>query len=425
MSENELKVAIDIGTSKVCVLVSRATDTGAEALGIADAPIDDSRGPGVQDDKVLSDCLQKAAEEAGRQAGVRVKRAYLGIGGANLKAFNTWDQTPRTNAVRVLTESDMSVALRMAAKKDVALDRQLIHIIPRRYTLDGVHTIRNPLGMRAGDFRIETHSITGNVHEIRNIERITRDAGIAPDAIIAEPLAAAEVALSDDEKEDGAILLDIGSGDIGITAFFEGAPLHTSVLPVGGFYFTSDISVSFGIPFDKAEQIKLNEGTCTPEASKTPREIVLHPTTMDEPITATRKDIGILLKERLQEMLKMITINLEKHIQSEIPLEKLVLVGGGSQMEGLASVTRYMLQYNILTPRDFKVDGLSNRFKTPAYAVVQGLALWGMKNLPPSEHVSDKSQSYRSEPVGVTSAQTSKRTGSFFSLRTLFGKKQN
>ncbi len=392
MNEQDYRVAVDIGNSKVSALIARrGAGYSIEAIGAADALCDDSKGPGARDQYNITEALRTAVSEAGRQAGVRVSRAYVSISGPHLECVTKWDEVPRSNVVRVITDADLSTALRVAAKVDLSDNKQLLHVIPRSYVLDGMHSVRNALGMRCSDLTIQTHSISGSAEVVRLLGHIARNAGVTPDGMIVEQVADGEALLTADEREDGVVLVNIGSGNTGISVFYQGAIIYTTAIPVGGFHFTNDLSIAFSIPFEEAEILKKSEGSYVsdlPKNREMEKSIVLKPHNMSEAVETTRRDIAQLLRERSQEIFRMILIKLDEMHLEGIPMDRMVITGGVANGNGFQNDARYTLQRQVRVGIPEKLYGMDDKFATPAHSTVIGMMLWSMRNLPPAQHVS-------------------------------------
>ena len=269
---------------------------------------------------------------------------------------------------------------------DLADDRKLLHVIPRSYALDGLHGVRNPLGMHTGELHVQSHVITGSISKINELENAILGAGVGISSMVIEPLASAHAALTADEREEGAILIDVGAGTSDIAVYHDGAVLHTAVIPVGGYQFSNDLSIAFDIDFDEAEELKIQHGTAAPELTGMKEEITLNPHSMHQPLIITKREVGQILKERASELFRMIQFKLEEPHLADIPLDRIIFTGGGAKLEGFLNIAKYIFQRKVRLAKPRGLDGMPPGADDPAYSAAAGIALWGMRNLPASSH---------------------------------------
>jgi cell division protein FtsA len=208
--------------------------------------------------------------------------------------------------------------------------------------------------------------------------------------MVVEPLASADAVLTADEREEGAVLIDVGGGTSDIAVYHDGAVVHTAVIPVGGFQFSNDLSIAFAIDFDDAEELKIKHGTAAPELAGMKEEITLHPNTMDQPLTITKREIGQVLKERTSELFRMILLKLEEPHLADIPTDRIVFTGGGAKLEGFLNIAKYIFQRKVRLANPRGLDGMPEGTNDPSYSAAVGIALWGMRNLPAENHVSQR-----------------------------------
>ncbi len=388
MIQDDYRAAIDVGTTKVCAILSRKrVDRRVELLGIGVAPNKGMLRGAVNDVDAVAQAVQEAVTRASADSGVAISRAYVGLTGTHLESNHRWNNVPRDTGVRAVTETDISAALRTASRLELNADRRLLHVIPRSYSLDGLHGVRNPLGMHSSELHIESMVITGSNDHIFAIQDAVRKAGVEPMNMVVEPLSTAESVLTSDEKEDGVILIDVGGGATDISVFHEGTIIHTAAVPVGGHHFTNDLSIAFSIEFEDAERLKLDKGTCAPDASSMKEHVTIKPVNLPDPLTVTKREVGQVLRDRAQELFRMVLLKLDSEHLQELPLERIVFTGGGSKLQGFEPLARYMLQRKIRQGVPRGLDGLPEVNRDPAYAAAAGITLWGYRNLPHESHV--------------------------------------
>ena len=308
---------------------------------------------------------------------------------------------------------------------DLADDRRLLHVIPRSYALDGLYGIRNPLGMHTGELHVESHVITGSISKITELHNAVADAGVRVSSMVVEPVASADAVLTADEREEGAVLVDVGGGTSDIAVYHDGAVVHTAVIPVGGFQFSNDLSIAFAIDFDSAEQLKVEHGTAAPELAGMKDEITLHPSSMDQPLTITKREIGQVLKERASELFRMILIKLEEPHLADIPADRIVFTGGGAKLEGFLNIAKLIFQRKVrlATPRG--LDGMPRGTNDPSYSAAVGIALWGMRNLPAENHIGKQNTMSGSGDSGESDVETKTPAGALSMIRGWLPKRES
>ena len=402
MQQDDFRAAIDIGTTKVCVILAKnRPDRRVELLGIGVAPNRGMTRGVVSDPEALTGSVREAVGKAASEAGVAIARAYVGLSGTHIQSHHHWNNVPREGGVHAVTESDLHAALRAASRVEMTADRRLLHVIPRTYSLDGIHGIRNPLGMHTGELHIESIVITGSNDHIFSLQDAVRRAGVEPMNMVVEPLSTADSVITADEREDGVVLVDVGGGSTDVSVFHDSSIVHTAVIPVGGQHFSNDLSVAFSIPYQDAERLKIEKGTCAPETAAMKEEVHIRPVNLGETLTITRREVGQVLKDRAQELFRMILLKLDAEHLREVPMERFVFTGGGSKLEGFQQLARFMFQRKIRTGLPRGLDGLPEVNRDPAYAAAAGITLWGVRNLPRETHISGSRRS-ASSPDYIT-----------------------
>ena len=388
MIQDDYRAAIDIGTTKVCtVLGKRHPDGRVQLAGIGVAPCNGLRRGLVSDAAATAEAVRASVAAASEAAGMPICRAYIGLTGSHVESVNRWNRVERRSEMKTVTEDDLASAMESAARISVADDRLLLHVIPRCYALDGIHGVRNPLGMHARELHIQSHIITGAVEHIETLKKAVRAAGVTPAGAIVGPVGCADAVLAADERDGGVVLADVGGGTTDIAVFYDGAIVHTAVIPVGGYQLTNDLAVAFATGYDEAERIKLKHGTATPELVGMTSEIAVETTASTEPLTVTRREVGQLLNERVQELLKMIRLKLDVPHVEELSINRMVFTGGGAKLEGFQALAKYVFQCQVRIAAPRGVSGLPDENRDPMYAASVGMMLWGMRNLPPESHV--------------------------------------
>ncbi len=400
MIQDDYRAAIDVGDTKVvAMLARRKPDQRVELVGAGVAPCSGMKRGEVEDRNAIAQAVRSAVEEASAQAGKQIARAYVGLNASRIESLNRSHNVPREGNARAVTQQDINAALRTASRIKLSPGMKLLHVIPRGYSLDGLHGVRNPLGMHAVELHVNSHNIAGSIEHVEDVDQAVRAAGIIPAEFIVGPVATGDSVLAADEREEGVALIDVGGGTSDIAVFHEGSIAYTDALPVGGHQITNDLAIAFSIRYQDAEDIKTKHGTAAPELVGLSEEIPLHPTTMEQPILITRREIGQVIKERVQEIFNMVQIKLEDERLQDVPIENIVFTGGGAKVEGFTSLAKFVFQrkVRIATPR--AIDGLSNEYRDPSCSAAAGIILWSMRNLPRENHVGKPAPAPAPAPV--------------------------
>ena len=388
MIQDDYRAAIDIGTTKVCTVVGkRHADGRVQIAGIGVAPCNGLRRGLVSDAAATTEAVRASVAAASEAAGMPIRRAYVGLTGSHVESTNRWNRVERRSEVKTVTQDDLVFAIESASGVRVADDRVLLHVIPRCYALDGIHGVRNPLGMHARELHIQSHVITGVVEHIEALRSAVAAAGVAPAKAIVGPVGCADAVLAADERDGGVVLADVGGGTTDVAVFYDGAIVHTAVIPVGGYQFTNDLAVAFAADYDEAEQLKVKHGTATPELVGMTEEIAVATSLSAEPLIVTRREVGQLLNERVQELFRMIKLRLDVPHVEELSVNRMVFTGGGAKLEGFQALAKYVFQCQVRIAAPRGVSGLPDEYRDPMYSTAVGTMLWGMRNLPRESHV--------------------------------------
>ena len=387
MKSDDFRVAIDIGTTKICTMIGRIKDKNTyEVINITTIDNDGMNKGLVIDENIVSNCITKSIQKVSKELGIYIHKAFFGVSGTHLESKNHWTNISRPSGMTSITQDDIDEALKTASKIELNNDRKLLHAIPRSYTLDGLHGIVNPLGMHTAELHVETHIITGSTISIRNIQNCLNNSKIKVAGIVAEPLASAEAVLSPTEKEEGCVVVDIGGGTTDLAVFDNGKIVHSKVLPVGGNLFTSDISIALDLEFNTSENLKIAYGNIGPDQKNATDELTIKPRKMNEKIQITRRELGQILKERAAELIRMISLSLDEPHLTDLDISKFIFTGGGSKLNGFMNVAKYILQNNVRLAEPRGLSGIPDTKNDPTISTVAGIMLWGIENKDSSSH---------------------------------------
>lgn len=371
--------ALDIGTTKTCALIAEVTDTGA--LRILGAGISQSSGLRkgvVVDVKEASQSIVAAIEQAERVSGFKMEGVYVGIAGAHIQSTNSRG-VAAIHSGRGVSQEDIDRAMEAAEAIAVPHNREIIHAIPRGYTLDGQDGVKDPLGMVGFRLEVEAHIVTGAAASIQNLVKAVEGAGLHVVGVVLEPIASGEAVLTSAEKEMGVLVADIGGGTTDISIFIDGSIWHTVVLPTGGVHVTNDLAVGLRMPFASAEAIKIEYGHTDP--SLVPEDEMVDVDAFGEEgrRTVSRREIAEIIRARVDEICTLILTEVKRSGYDNLLPAGVVLCGGTAQLEGMKGFAREVLQMPVRlgAPRD--IEGFTDRLGSPAFATSVGLAAWGWK----------------------------------------------
>jgi cell division protein FtsA len=384
MSRNEeLIVGLDIGTTKICVIVAQRTENGVDIVGIGTHPSRGLRKGVVVDIDATVNSIKLAVEEAELMADYEISSVYAGIAGGHIDGFNSHGVV----AVKDREVSDGDVRRVIDAAKAVAIpmDREVIHVIAQEFIIDEQDGIREPLGMSGVRLEAKIHIVTAAVTSAQNIVKCANKAGLNVMDIVLEPLASAEACLAEDERDLGVCLIDIGGGTTDIAVFENGSIKHTSVLGVGGFHISNDIAVGLRTPFDEAERIKKKFGVAA--ARFLPGDDILSVPSVGgrRPRQMSRKVLCEIIEPRVDEILSLACQELAKEgLVGRFP-SGVVLTGGASSLEGIGELAEEIFEAPVRQGIPTHVGGLQDVVRGPMYATGVGLALIGAgeQNGPP------------------------------------------
>lgn len=370
--------AIDIGTTKICVLIAQQLDDHhVEILGIGKAPsLGLARGV-VVDIAPAVHSIKAALKEAELMAGFAVESAYIGISGGHINAFNSHGMVPiKHGEIRQL---DIAAVLNTAKAVPLPEGQQLLHALPQFYTIDNEHIVRDPLGMYGVRLEAQVHLITGAVASVQNLIRCCALAGVKTEDIILEPLASADAVLSDDERELGIGMLDIGGGTSDFAIYQQGNIRHTQVFLIAGNIFTNDLAICLRTTVKEAERIKKEYGIADSSlfVHNLPLEIdMVHG---EEKQTVMQSDILAILESRTQELLLLLKEAIDSQKLRPMMHAGLVITGGGSLLHGIKEQAETILQMPIRLGRPRVPLGFKDSLESPIYATGYGLLVHTMR----------------------------------------------
>jgi cell division protein FtsA len=369
--------AIDIGTTKICVLIAHARDDAdCEIIGIGKSPSYGLDRGVVVDANQASKAIKVAVNEAELMAGIEIESVYIGVSGGHIVAMNSHGMIPIKHGI----VRDYDVANAIEASKSVPLseDQQILHVLPQRYRIDG-HAVRDPVGMHGMRLEVDVHIIIGRVSSVHNIVNCCQSSKVHVRDIILEPLASAEAVLSSDERELGVGMLDIGGGTADLALYQERNIRHTKIFPVAGNLFTRDLALCLRTSIDEAARIKHAHGSVMKKPDAQNHAIDMSLVHGEECKSVTVNELAFILEARAEELLDHVVAEFDAHDLYHLAPAGFVLTGGGSLLAGIDELTQKKLGLPSRIGRPRLPATFQKSLHTPVYATSYGLLLYAMK----------------------------------------------
>jgi cell division protein FtsA len=379
MSRGGTFASIDIGTAKICTVVG---EVGAEGemriLGVGIAPSAGLTRGMVENIRDATEAIKVSVEKAEKSSGTRILSAHVGIAGQHISCLNNRGIIAIPDRSRPIMPDDVTRVLDGARVVSIPTNREIIHVIPRYYVVDGQDHISDPVGMYGTRLDVETHIVTGIDSAIQNLTKCVENTGVQVDGLILEPLAAAEAVLDEEEKEQGVVLVDIGGGTTDIALFTEGSAFHTAVLPVGGNHVTRDIVVGLRAPYQAAEDAKRTWGHAIPSMVDAAEEITIDAFGSEGSKTEVRRRLCEIVQARMEEMLEMVTAEVKRAVHDDVISAGIVLTGGGAKLSGIDLLAEQVTGWPARVGMPRNLHGLTDSLIDPAYATSVGLLQWAV-----------------------------------------------
>jgi len=398
--DSEIVVAIDVGTSKVCTIVARRDDrSGIRVISHSVVPSKGIDKGNVTDVDATSRAISASVAEAAAVAGVPINEAYVGVTGSHITYENRHDQLRWATERGVITTADLLEVPRTVTASIREEGRKVLHTLPRNYVLDGQRGIRNPLGMHTTRLEVESHVISGASDEVDNLLHAVHQAGMNVNSLVLVPIASAQAVLSDDDMESGAALVDVGAGTTDIVVYSNGSPFYNAVLPIGGFQFTNDIRVTYSTTYEAAEKAKQEIGNTEPATVKANEEVSLPIEGRTSNRQVAVREICQLMRERAQELVRLIRIKLHEAGQSETSGVRLIFSGGASELPGLDDMVRRTISNHVRIGVPGGIQDLPDELRSPKFATSIGMLLWAIRDGESAQSsVADKVREYKPGP---------------------------
>ena len=378
MKRSDVIVGLDVGTSKICVIVAELAEDGSlEIVGLGKhASKGLNRGAVVNINQTV-ESIRAAVEEAEFISGVPIRSAYVGVAGGHIRSFNSNGIVAIKN--KVVDASDVGRVLEQGRAVTLAADHEILHVLPQEYIVDDQEGITEPIGMAGVRLECKVHVVTGAIPAIQNIIRSVERAGLTVEKLVLQPLASSLAALSEDERDLGVAVVDIGSGTSDIAVISNGALKYSAVIPVGGSHVTRDIAIGLRTPDHQAERIKQEFGCALVSVLNHDEEIEVPSVGGRPPRVLSRQMLAEIIEPRMEEILALIRREIQKSGYEDLLPAGVVLTGGASILESTEELAERILQLPVRLGAPSGISGLVDMVNGPMFSTGVGLVMYGMR----------------------------------------------
>jgi cell division protein FtsA len=377
--ERNLLVGLDIGTSKVVAIVGEMQPDGAlEVIGIGSHPSRGLKKGVVVNIESTVQSIQRAVEEAELMAGCQIHSVYVGIAGSHVRSLNSHGIVAIKD--KEVTTGDVERVLDAARAVAIPADQEILHTLPQEYIIDSQEGVREPVGMSGVRLEAKVHMVTGAVSAAQNIVKCIRRCGLEVDDIVLEQLASSYAVLTEDEKELGVCLVDIGGGTADIAVFTDGAIRHTAVIPIAGDQVTNDIAVALRTPTQHAEEIKMRYACALSQLAGTEETIEVPSVGDRPPRRLSRQTLAEVVEPRYEELITLIQAELRRSGFEDLIAAGVVLTGGSAKMEGVVELAEEVFHTPVRLGQPQHMTGLTDVVRNPIYATGVGLLHCGSRH---------------------------------------------
>ena len=389
--EENMIVGLDIGTSKVVALVGKRNPDGSiEVVGIGAHPSRGLKRGVVVNIETTVQAIQRAVEEAELMAGCRIHSVYAGIAGSHVRSVNSHGIVAIRD--REVTQADIDRVIDAAQAVAIPADQKVLHILPQEFVIDNQEGIKEPLGMSGVRLEAKVHLVTCAVNAVQNIEKCVRRCGLEVDDIILEQLASSYSVLTEDEKELGVCVVDVGGGTTDIAIFTAGAIRHTAVIPIAGDQVTNDIAMALRTPTQNAEEIKTKYACALTQLAGADETIKVPSVGDRAPRDLSRQALAEVVEPRYEELFALVQSELRRSGFEDLIPAGIVLTGGSSMMEGVVELAEEIFHAPVRLASPSGVQGMSDVINNPIYATGAGLLMYGFRQMALGQGPSHRSE---------------------------------
>ena len=376
--KEDVLVGLDIGTTKICAIIAEKSEEGQlKIVGVGTSKSDGLRRGVVVNIEKTVQSITKAIEEAELMAGVEVKGVYAGIAGDHIRSINSRGIIAVSREHSDITKDDVRRVIEAAQAAHIPIEREVIHVIPQEFIIDDQHGIRDPVGMSGIRLEAEVHIVTGAVTSAQNIVKCIHRAGFEVFDLVLDPLASSYSVLSDDEKDLGAVLIDIGGGTTDIALFSRGSIRHTSVLGLAGDNLTNDIAIGLRTPAHRAREIKEKYGCAMASMVDTDEMITVPSASTHTERQVSRQLLASIIQPRVEEIMGLAFREVQDF--SDLMAAGIVLTGGTANLKGIVELSEDITKLPVRVGKPTGISGLVNMVDDPKFATGVGLVMYGLQ----------------------------------------------
>lgn len=377
MMSAPIVVGIDIGTTKICTVVARMESDGrVRVLGVGNEAAQGIRKGTVVDINAATRAIAHSIDKAERSSGLEITSALVSVAGSHVESINNRGVVGVSN--QVIDHHDVERAMDNARAVNIPHNREVVHVIQRDFTVDGQDGISMPIGMHGYRLEVEAHIITAAASTVDNLRQCVAESGVAVSQFVLNPLASAEAVLTEEERNMGVIVCDIGGGTTDMAVMIEGEVWHTMVLPVGGNHVTSDIAHGLRLPFSQAEEIKIRYGHCLPAQVARDESFRVKSFGNEEEVILNRHEMAQIVEARVEEIFGLLLQEIKRSGYDGLLPAGMVITGGSSALKGLPDLARNVLQMPVRLGHPGNLTGMVDKLQSPAFSTSVGLVLWAM-----------------------------------------------
>src|SRR5512143_114561 len=374
---DEIVVGIDVGTTKVCTLVGRVEGgKSVRIIGVGIEPSEGIRKGVIVDLASATQAITRSVERAEQTSGLEITSALVSLAGGHVSSINSRGVIAVPGGV--IDATDVARALDQARAIAIPHDREVVHIIQRGFSVDGQEGTKSPVGMHGFHLEAETHIITASAATVDNLRQCVGAAKVDVQAFVLNPLASAEVVLTEQERQSGVAVCDLGGGTTDLAIYVDGDVWHTMVLAVGGNHITQDVAHGLRLPLTQAEEIKKQQGHAVRSEVGAEEYFNIRPFGEDQPVRINRQDLAHIIEARTEEIFSLIQQEIKRSGYDGLLPAGMVLTGGTSALPGIRRVASEVLGMPVRTAGPENLVGLVDRLNSPAYATSVGLLHWAL-----------------------------------------------
>jgi len=377
MADEPIVVGIDIGTTKVCTLVARVeNERNLRILGVGIEPSQGIRKGTIVDLQAASQSIARSIEKAERSSGLEITAALVSLAGSHVSSLNSKGVVGISG--RVIDQDDVARALDAAQAVAIPHNRDIIHVIQRGFTVDGQEGIRMPVGMHGYRLEVEAHIITAAAATVENLRQSVQASGVEVTQFVLNPLASAEVVLTETERQMGCVVCDIGGGTTDMAIYIDGDVWHTMVLGVGGNHVTSDIAHGLRLSMSQAEEVKKQYGHAVQSEIDENDMFTAHIFGEERAAEISRRELSMIVEARMEEIFDLVLQEIKRSGYDGLLPAGMILTGGSSQIPGARTLANHVMGLPVRIARPENMVGLTDQLHSPAYSTSVGLLYWAL-----------------------------------------------